>query len=62
MESTGAVMAGLVPICANLRWHRNGLQFSPPWALEQLPTFSGAHLRDLGERRGRPDNGFESIG
>ena len=55
------VMAGLVPICAKLRWHRNCLQQSSPWSFEQLSTFSGAHFRDLGKRRGRPDDGFQGI-
>ena len=54
-------MAGTSPICAKLRWHRNCLQQSSPWSFEQLSTFSGAHFRDLGKRRGRPDDGFQGI-
>ena len=50
-------MAGFVGI----RRHRNCLQQSSPWSFEQLSTFSGAHFRDLGKRRGRPDDGFQGI-
>src|SRR3984885_2065210 len=56
-----AWMAGTSPICAKLRWHRNGLQFSLPWPFEEVSTFSGAYCRDLGERRGWPDDGFQSV-